>query len=192
MRQESDTEDPKMLGEGSSMQSRFPGQLSGTDTTPRMLGQGSAVPHSSDGQDPATPGQPELPPAAKKPRILIVDDDEGIKRVIEKALKMLPLETEIVTAADGIEALEKIEQQPVDLVIVDVMMPRMDGLGVCRRLREDIRTAFVPVMMLTASADESIRTKGYLVGTDDYVSKPFSTSDLNARVMRLLRRTYGL
>jgi type IV pilus assembly protein PilB len=193
MRQESDTEDmQKMLGEGSSVQSRFPGQLSATDKTPRMLGQGSALPQRSDGEDPATPGQPELPPAAKKPRILIVDDDEGIKRVIGKALKMLPLETDIVTAADGIEALEKIEQHPVDLVIVDVMMPRMDGLGVCRRLREDIRTAFVPVMMLTASPDESIRTKGYLVGTDDYVSKPFSTSDLNARVMRLLRRTYGL
>jgi DNA-binding response OmpR family regulator len=157
-----------------------------------MLGQGSAVRQRFDGQNVAIPRQPELPPSPKKPKILVVDDDEGIKRVIGKALGMLPLEIDIVTAADGLEALEKIEQQQVDLVIVDVMMPRMDGLGVCRRLREDIRTAFVPIMMLTASPDESTRTKGYLVGTDDYVSKPFSISDLNARVMRLLRRTYGL
>ena len=77
-------------------------------------------------------------------------------------------------------------------MITDIMMPRVDGFGLCQRLREDIRTAFVPVMMLTASADEAFRTKGYLIGTDDYVNKPFSVPDLNARVLRLLRRTYGL
>jgi DNA-binding response OmpR family regulator len=102
------------------------------------------------------------------------------------------MEMDIITAGDGAEALKAVEQSPPDLVITDVMMPRMDGITLCQRLREDIRTAFVPVMMLTANADETNRTKGYLVGTDDYVNKPFSVPDLNARVLRLLRRTYGL
>jgi DNA-binding response OmpR family regulator len=79
-----------------------------------------------------------------------------------------------------------------DLVILDIGLPRMDGFSVCKKLREDLKTAFVPVVMLTANTDESKRTEGYLVGTDDYISKPFSVPDLNARVFRLLRRTYGL
>jgi two-component system response regulator RpaA len=71
-------------------------------------------------------------------------------------------------------------------------MPRMDGFAVCDRLRKDIRTAFLPILMLTADNDQDARTKGYLVGTDDYMSKPFAVPDLVARVTRLLRRTYGL
>jgi DNA-binding response OmpR family regulator len=63
---------------------------------------------------------------------------------------------------------------------------------VCRALRENVRTAFVPVLMLTASADQTSRTQGYLVGTDDYMGKPFLPVDLNLRVTRLLRRTYGI
>ncbi len=145
----------------------------------------------ADGPAPPRKG-PNFLPAPKKPRVLVVDDDDGIKKVIAKALTQLPLEMDVLLAADGQEALKAIEDQPPDLVITDVMMPRMDGISLCKHLREDIRTAFVPVMMLTANADETNRTKGYLVGTDDYVNKPFSVPDLNARVMRLLRRTYGL
>jgi two-component system, OmpR family, response regulator RpaA len=78
------------------------------------------------------------------------------------------------------------------MLVLDVMMPRMDGFTVCEKLRQDIRTTFVPILMLTANADESNRTKGYLVGADDYMNKPFNVPDLNARVTRLLRRTYGL
>jgi DNA-binding response OmpR family regulator len=77
-------------------------------------------------------------------------------------------------------------------VVLDVMMPRMNGFETCQRLRQNVRTAFVPILMLTASADESSRTKGYLMGTDDYMSKPFLPPDLNLRVTRLLRRTYGI
>ena len=95
-------------------------------------------------------------------------------------------------SSSGDDGQQRLLALAPDLVITDVMMPRMDGITLCQRLREDIRTAFVPVMMLTANADETNRTKGYLVGTDDYVNKPFSVPDLNARVMRLLRRTYGL
>ncbi len=131
-------------------------------------------------------------PQVERPRILVVDDDEGTRKIIQKALSRLPLEIDVLTACDGEEALATIEKQPPDLVISDVMMPRMDGFTLCQRLREDIRTAFLPIMMLTANADEASRTKGYLMGTDDYVHKPFSAPELSARVMRLLRRTYGL
>jgi type IV pilus assembly protein PilB len=131
-------------------------------------------------------------PAPKTPRILVVDDDDGIKTIVKKALRQLPMKVEVATASDGVEALEKIEKAQPDMVILDVMMPRMDGFTVCQKLREQVRTAFIPVMMLTANADENARTKGFMVGTDDYVNKPFSVPDLNARVMRLLRRTYGL
>jgi len=111
---------------------------------------------------------------------------------VQLALLRLPLAMDIMMAADGVEALALVEQQPPDLVISDVVMPRMDGLTLCQRLREDMRTAFVPIMMLTANTTEADRTQGFLVGTDDYVTKPFAVADLNARVMRLLRRTYGL
>ncbi len=130
--------------------------------------------------------------AAKKPKILVVDDDDGIQLIVKKALQQLPMEIEVDTASDGMEALEKMTANPSDLVVLDVMMPRMDGFTVCEKLRQGLRTAFVPILMLTANADESSRTKGYLVGTDDYMNKPFSVPELNARVSRLLRRTYGL
>lgn len=131
-------------------------------------------------------------PAVKRPRILVVDDDPGILKVISVALKQLPIDSEVIAATDGAQALEAVETKGADLVILDVMMPEMDGFAVCDKLRKDIRTAFLPVLMLTANADQSNRTKGYLVGTDDYMSKPFDVNDFLARVTRLLRRTYGL
>lgn len=135
---------------------------------------------------------PTAGPVQKTLRVLVVDDDDSLQNLVRFALSHLPLAIEIATASDGVAALAIIAAQPQDLVIADVMMPGMDGLTLCRRLREDVRTAFVPIMMLTANADEADRTQGYLVGTDDYVTKPFAIPDLNARVMRLLRRTYGL
>jgi len=99
---------------------------------------------------------------------------------------------DVVTASDGQDALHQVGKKLPDMVITDVMMPRMDGFSLCENLRGDVRTAFIPIMMLTANADESARTRGYMIGTDDYMNKPFSVPDLNARVMRLLRRTYGL
>lgn len=98
---------------------------------------------------------------------------------------------DIEMAGDGVEALARVEKQLPNLVITDVMMPNMDGFALCERLRADIRTAFVPVIILTGSADENSQTKGFLIGTDD-IAKPFTIPELNARVMRLLRRTYGV
>ena len=123
---------------------------------------------------------------------MVVDDDEDIRQVVAFTLKKLPLPVDVVTAFDGQDAVEKALETPPDLVVLDVMMPRMDGFQTCERLRQNVRTAFVPVLMLTASADEASRTKGYLVGTDDYMSKPFLPPDLNLRITRLLRRTYGI
>lgn len=78
------------------------------------------------------------------------------------------------------------------MAILDVKMPNMDGFEVCAKLRQDVRTAFLPILMLTANSDQENRTKGYLVGTDDFMSKPFTLPDFLARVTRLLRRTYGI
>jgi type II secretory ATPase GspE/PulE/Tfp pilus assembly ATPase PilB-like protein/ActR/RegA family two-component response regulator len=139
----------------------------------------------------APPAVAELP-AVKRPKILVADDDKDILKAVMIALRQLPMDVEIFTASDGIQALESIEANKADLVILDVKMPRMDGFGVCEKLRKDIRTAFLPILMLTANSDQENRTRGYLVGTDDFVSKPFTIPDLVARVSRLLRRTYGV
>jgi CheY-like chemotaxis protein len=149
---------------------------------------GKALPQPAE----ATGNQQPALPAAKRPKILVVDDDPGITKIIETTLKQLPVSADVFTASDGVEALEAIEKHGADVVILDVMMPRMDGFAVCDHLRKDIRTAFLPILMLTANGDQASRTKGYLVGTDDYMSKPFDVADFLARVSRLLRRTYGL
>jgi CheY-like chemotaxis protein len=135
---------------------------------------------------------PGVAPAGRSLRVLVVDDDEDIRQVVSFTLRKLPMKVEVTTAEDGQDAVEKATASPPDLVVLDVMMPRMDGFETCQHLRQNVRTAFVPILMLTASADESSRTKGYLMGTDDYMSKPFLPPDLNLRVTRLLRRTYGI
>ncbi|MGH9862495.1 MAG: response regulator transcription factor, partial [Candidatus Acidiferrales bacterium] len=131
-------------------------------------------------------------PPAKSPRILVVDDDDTVRRLIVKSLERLPVKPEIITAGDGAEGLAKVEKVKPDLVVLDVMMPKMNGFDVCQKLRGNIQTAFIPILMLTGNTDEESRTKGFLVGTDDYMNKPFSVPELHARVTRLLRRTYGL
>jgi len=159
---------------------------------PKVLTEGHEEQALSPRGTPMLPEQSASRPAVKRPKILVADDDCGIAMVVGKALEQLPMEVEVFTASDGVEALEAMHLHGADLVILDVNMPRMDGFDVCDRLRKDIRTAFLPILMLTANADQDSRTKGYLVGTDDYMSKPFAVPDLIARVSRLLRRTYGL
>jgi type II secretory ATPase GspE/PulE/Tfp pilus assembly ATPase PilB-like protein len=131
-------------------------------------------------------------PAPKLPKIVIADDDEDIRKVVAAALRQLPIDVEVFAAADGDQALQLIEAKGADLAILDLKMPGMDGFAVCDQLRKDIRTAFLPVLMLTANSDQENRTKGYLVGTDDFMSKPFAIPEFLARVTRLLRRTYGV
>jgi type IV pilus assembly protein PilB len=125
-------------------------------------------------------------------RVLVVDDDEDIRMIVSATLRDLPVPVEVIQAEDGVDAIEKAAAATPDLVVLDVMMPRMDGFETCRRLRESVRTAFVPILILTASVDQASRTKAYLIGTDDYMAKPFLPVDLKMRVTRLLRRSYGI
>ena len=117
-------------------------------------------------------------------RILVVDDEASIRRILETRLKMVGYE--VITAADGEEALEAFSKHNPDLVILDVMMPKLDGYGVTREIR---RTADVPIIILTALGDVSERITGLELGADDYVVKPFSPKELEARVKAVLRRT---
>jgi OmpR family response regulator RpaB len=108
--------------------------------------------------------------------ILVVDDEASIRRILETRLTMIGYH--VVTAADGEEALEAFRQQPADLVVLDVMMPKLDGYGVCQELRKE---SDVPIVMLTALGDVADRITGLELGADDYVVKPFSPKDLEAR-----------
>lgn len=118
-------------------------------------------------------------------RILIVDDEREIAELIGIYLKNEGFVTEM--AFDGEQALEAWERQPFDLVILDIMMPRMDGLEVCRRLRKDHH---VPILMVSAKTQDMDKIMGLMTGADDYMSKPFNPLELLARVRSLLRRSY--
>jgi DNA-binding response OmpR family regulator len=116
-------------------------------------------------------------------RILIVDDEPRYLRLLEANL--LTKEYEVFTATDGEEALESFSNNPVDLILLDVMLPRLDGFAVCQRIRQ---FSNVPIIMLTAKGEEQDRVKGLDVGADDYLVKPFSVMELLARVRAVLRR----
>jgi len=131
-------------------------------------------------------------PGSKKPRILVVDDDASIRMIVSKSLEQLPFPVEIQSASNGVEGFEKVQSIRPDMVVLDIMMPGMDGFEVCQKLRSHVETAFIPVIMLTANPTEEGRIKGYLAGTDDYLAKPFNIAELHARVTRLLRRSYGI
>ena len=107
--------------------------------------------------------------AASKETILVVDDEASIRRILETRLSMIGYN--VVTACDGTEALESFEKCNPDLVVLDVMMPKLDGYGVCQELRKE---SDVPIVMLTALGDVADRITGLELGADDYVVKPFS------------------
>lgn len=117
-------------------------------------------------------------------RILIVDDEPSIVIPLEYLMRREGYD--VVTAVDGETALEAVAQAPPDLVILDVMLPRMSGFDVCRALRTDPRHGRLRILMLSAKGRESEVEKGLAVGADAYVTKPFSTRDLVARVRKLL------
>ena len=119
-----------------------------------------------------------------KETILVVDDEASIRRILETRLSMIGYQ--VVTASDGEEALEVFHRAHPDLVVLDVMMPKLDGYGVCQELR---RESDVPIVMLTALGDVADRITGLELGADDYVVKPFSMKELLARVDAVLRRT---
>src|SRR5437773_1045541 len=123
---------------------------------------------------------------AMSTRILIVEDDPDIAELVSRYLDKAGFQTERV--ASGRDALKRITAQPPDLLVLDLMLPHVDGLEICRIVRANEKTATVPIIMLTARGDESERIVGLELGADDYVAKPFSPSELVARVRALLRR----
>ena len=120
-----------------------------------------------------------------KPKILVVDDEPDAVELIEFNLKANGYD--VATAADGEEALEKARALLPNLIILDIMLPEVDGMEVCKILRRDQRTSGIPIIMLTAKAAEIDRVLGFELGADDYVTKPFSPRELVLRVKRLLR-----
>jgi len=119
-----------------------------------------------------------------RPHIAVIDDDEKITALLRRSLAFEGYE--VTTAPDGAEGLKLLSQRQADLVILDVMMPRMDGWEVCRRLREAGISS--PILLLTAKDDVTDRVKGLDLGADDYLVKPFALEELMARVRALLRR----
>ena len=117
-------------------------------------------------------------------KILVVDDEQIVTEVVEKYLRLEGYE--VMVARDGAQALETAREWRPSLVILDLMLPKIDGLEVCRQLRRDMP---VPVIMLTAKGEETDRIVGLELGADDYVVKPFSPRELVARVKSVLRRT---
>lgn len=117
------------------------------------------------------------------PRILIADDEPNIREVISFALERAGFAT--VTARNGNEALQQFRRGPLDLIVLDIGMPEMDGLELCRQIR---KTSDVPILFLSARDEEIDRVLGLEIGGDDYVTKPFSTRELVARVNVILKR----
>ena len=119
-------------------------------------------------------------------RILIVDDEKDIRELLTFQLQQHGFTT--IAANNGEEALTKIEEKPPDLIILDLMMPKMDGAEVCRALKREEKTRRIPIIMLTAKGEEIDRVVGFELGADDYVAKPFSPRELALRVKAVLKR----
>ncbi len=121
-------------------------------------------------------------------KILVVDDERTIVELIEESLRLEGYET--YRAYSGEEALDLLAKDPPDLVLLDLMLPGMDGYEVCRQMQRDVRLAQVPVIMLTAKSTVADRVAGYNKGADDYITKPFSPDDLLVRVRAQLHHLY--
>src|SRR5437588_1675242 len=116
-------------------------------------------------------------------RILLVDDEQSIQTLLSYPLRKEGYE--VVQAADGQQALDRFAEEPFDLVVLDLMLPGLDGLEVCRRLRS---RSSVPIIMLTARSEEIDKVLGLELGADDYITKPFSLREFSSRIKAALRR----
>ncbi len=120
-----------------------------------------------------------------KKKILVVDDQKHIVRLVQITLEKAGYD--VVTAYDGVEALEKVEQENPDMIVLDVMMPRMDGFEVLQRLQADPRYQHIPVIMLTAKAQDADIWKGWASGVSSYLVKPFNPRELLTFVQRIFQ-----
>jgi DNA-binding response OmpR family regulator len=120
-------------------------------------------------------------------RILVVDDDQDVAGTVERTLRRR--DHEVMVAYSGPQALQLIQERPPDLVVLDIMMPRMDGIEVCQRIRSLPNVAAVPILFLTAKGKIEDKIEGFEAGADDYLTKPFDLRELELRVRALLRRS---
>jgi DNA-binding response OmpR family regulator len=127
------------------------------------------------------------PHPKKSSYILIIEDDDLVARTIDRSLRLNGFKTSL--ASNGDEGLRLARRHPPDLVILDVIMPGLDGYEVCRVMRADARLAAVPILFLTAKIKDEDRINGFLAGADDYLTKPFNLDELLLRVRAILRRT---
>ena len=121
-----------------------------------------------------------------KKKILIIEDTEFMKKLISDVLK--EADYEVVTASSGEEGLQKVREEKPDLVLLDVVMPGMDGFEVCKILRDDESNNLMPIIMLTAQENEDDKLEGLELGADDYIIKPFNSRELVSRVRNTLKR----
>jgi DNA-binding response OmpR family regulator len=119
--------------------------------------------------------------------ILVIEDDEIVARTIERSLR--GQEFRVTVANSGVEGLKVTRRQLPDLVIMDIIMPGMDGYSVCREMRADPLLSAIPILFLTAKAKDEDRIQGFLAGADDYLTKPFNIDELILRIRAILRRT---
>lgn len=119
-------------------------------------------------------------------KILVVDDEDNIRELVKFNLQKA--DYEVVEAMDGAQALELVEAEQPDLIVLDLMLPKIDGLEVCKKIKGNDRTMGIPIIMLTARVDEIDKIIGLEMGADDYITKPFSPRELLARIKAVLRR----
>jgi len=122
----------------------------------------------------------------QKPKVLVVDDEKHILELVR--LSLIHKDIEIITANDGVEALEKVREDIPDLIILDLMMPRLDGYEVCDMLRQNPKTQHIPIIMLTAKTQLRDKIEGLRTGADDYITKPFNPLELEARIDAVFAR----
>ncbi|CZR99032.1 Transcriptional regulatory protein YycF [Clostridioides difficile] len=117
--------------------------------------------------------------------ILVVDDEKEIRDLIE--IYLLNSGYSVIKAEDGEEAIEILKKENIHLMVLDIMMPKMDGIEVCRRVRESLN---IPILMLSAKSEDMDKIQGIMTGADDYLTKPFNPLELTVRVKSLIRRAY--
>lgn len=127
-------------------------------------------------------------------KILMVEDEKRMQEIIKDYFEVK--ECEVFCASDGIEALEALESESFDLVLLDIMMPKLDGFSVCEKIRQDKITNSmnkndIPIIFITAKSDEEDNLHGYKIGADDYITKPFSLRVLYAKCIALIKRSQG-
>ena len=134
----------------------------------------------------ATPTRREAQSSISRPRVLIVEDETALVELLRYNLEQAGFRVSV--AYDGEEALASVQDEVPDLLLLDWMLPLMSGIEVCRQLRRQTGTANLPIIMLTARGEEGDRVRGLDAGADDYVAKPFSPTELVARIRAVLRR----